>query len=230
MSLLLGAKAICQGCGTAVPTRLAASVNADRRPDLRDGIMTGTFQSEVCPGCGAKLRFPLHLSYVDNRRGQWILAEGAEGVPNWRTMETEARSIFNDAHGPGAPPAAQEMGRGLMPRIVFGWASLREKLLVRELNLDDVTLELLKAVILREVPDPPLVDQTELRLTGADEEQFQLAWIESASETELTGLSVPRDVYGEIETDIAAWFDLREKFAGAYFVDLRRLFLIGAEE
>src|ERR1051326_2096279 len=127
MSLLLDAKAICRTCGTAVPSRLAASVNADRRPDLRDEIINGGFQSEVCPGCGENLRFPLHLSYIDNNRGQWILAEAAGEAPNWLAHETEARAIYNDAYGPGAPPAAQEMGRELKARVVFGWASLREK-------------------------------------------------------------------------------------------------------
>jgi hypothetical protein len=226
MSLLLKAKAICQGCGTAVPSRLAASVNADRRPDLRVGIMTGGFQSEVCPSCGAKLRFPLHLSYIDNRRGQWILAEGADAAPDWERMETEARSIFTDAYGPDSPQAAQELGQGLLPRIVFGWPSLREKLLVREVDLDDITLEILKLVILREVPDPPLADQNELRLTGTDTGQLQLTWIESASETELMDLSVPREAYDAIDVDPVPWLELRQKFIGAYFVDLRRLFLI----
>ncbi|HVY14437.1 MAG TPA: CpXC domain-containing protein [Rhodopila sp.] len=229
MSLLLDAKAICQGCGTAMPSRLAASVNADRRPDLREGILAGAFQSETCSGCGAELRLPLHLSYIDNRRGQWILAESADMAPDWRTVEAEARSIFNDAHGPDAPPAAQELGRGLVPRIVFGWASLREKLLARDLGLDDVTLELTKAVILREIPDAPLADQNELRLTGADDEQLHLAWIESASETELMGLSIPRDAYDAIDADPEPWTTLRGNFADAYFVDLRRLFLAEPE-
>lgn len=225
MSLLLDAKAICHGCGAATPSRLAASVNADRRPDLRDDIMSGAFQAIVCSGCGANLRFPLHLSYIDNRRGQWILAESCDSVPKWRMREVEARSIFDDAYGPDAPPAAQEMGRTLLPRIVFGWSSLREKLLARELDLDDVTLEVLKMVILREVPEAPLADQTELRLTGADDTDFQFAWIESASEMELTGLAVPRDVYNAIDTDPVPWLGLRQHFTDACFVDIRRLFL-----
>jgi hypothetical protein len=225
MSLLLNAKAICQECGAATPSRLAASVNADRRPDLRDDIMAGAFQSVDCSGCGVALRFPLHLSYVDNRRGQWILAHGVETVPTWRATEADARSIFNDAYGPGAPPVAQELGHDLVPRIVFGWSSLREKLLIRDLGLDDVTLELLKLAILRQVPGAPLADQTELRLIGADDSAFQLVWIESASEEALTGLSVPRDAYDAIDTDPEPWLPLRERFAGALFIDLRRLIL-----
>jgi hypothetical protein len=185
--------------------------------------MNGGFQSEVCPGCGANLRFPLHLSYVDNIRGQWILAEAAVEAPNWLAHETEARAIYNDAYGPGAPPPAQEMGRELKARVVFGWASLREKLLARELDLDDVTLELLKMVVLREVPGAPLADQNELRLTGADEDQLHLTWVESASEMEVAELSVSRDAYDAIETDPEPWSDLRQGFSGAFFVDLRRL-------
>jgi hypothetical protein len=225
MSLLLNAKAICQDCGAATPSRLAASVNADRRPDLRDDIMTGAFQSVDCSGCGKPLRFPLHLSYVDNRRHQWILAHGTDALPTWHEMETDAQSIFNDTYGPGAPPVAQEIGHDLVPRIVFGWASLREKLLVRDLDLDDITLELLKLVILRQIPGAPLAEQNELRLTGADDSTFQLVWIESATEESLTGLSIPRDAYDAIETDPEPWLALRQRFANAYFVDLRRLIL-----
>jgi hypothetical protein len=82
-------------------------------------------------------------------------------------------------------------------------------------------------VILRAVPDAPLADRTELRLTGANNEAFDFTWIESATEMEPTGLSVPRDTYDAIDTDPVPWLGLRQHFTDAFFVDLRRLFLAG---
>jgi hypothetical protein len=41
----------CPACTTPVQFKLVYSVNADRRPDLRDAIVAGTFQREPCPSC-----------------------------------------------------------------------------------------------------------------------------------------------------------------------------------
>jgi hypothetical protein len=224
MSLLLAAKAVCQACGTEVPSRLAASVNADRRPDMRASILDGTFQCVDCTGCGGRLRFPLHLSYVDTSHGQWILAEAAEAASQWRELEARAREIFDQAHGPQAPAVARELGQSLIPRVVFGWAALREKLLARDLELDDVTLELLKIAIIREVPDPPISDRTELRLTSGDGAELAFAWFEAETEAELATLSIPRATYDALADDPVPWQALRADFANAMFVDLRRLF------
>ena len=225
MSLLLAARALCQACGAEVPSRLAASVNADRRPDMRDSILDGSFQCEDCTGCGGRLRFPLHLSYVDAGRGQWILAEAAEAADQWNELETGAREVFRQAYGPQAPPAARELGRDLTPRLVFGWAALREKLLARDMGVDDVTLELLKVAIIREVPDPPMSGRTELRLTGGDGAELAFVWFEAETEAELASLSVPRAAYDAVAGDPAPWKPLRDEFTDALFVDVRRLFL-----
>src|ERR1700684_3397951 len=121
MSLFFDATVTCGQCGVATPIRLAGSVNADNRPDLRTAIVDGEFQAESCPGCGTRLRLPVHLSYLDMGRGNWILTEGAERFAEWREIETAAQSIFEQSYGSGVSPLAQELGRGLRPRVVFGW-------------------------------------------------------------------------------------------------------------
>ena len=46
----------CPACATPVEFKLVFSVNADRRPDLRDAIVAGTFQRQPCPSCGTEFR------------------------------------------------------------------------------------------------------------------------------------------------------------------------------
>jgi hypothetical protein len=111
----------------------------------------------------------------------------------------------------------------MQPRVVFGWPAVREKLLCQELGLEDVTLELLKVAILRDVQQPPFADTTELRLVDGDDVMLRFAWFDAADETELARLAVPRPVYRGVAADGAAWAGLRAAFQGAAFVDLNRL-------
>lgn len=223
MSIFLTVHATCGNCGAESDVQLAASVNADRRPDLRQAILDGTFQAVTCPGCGSAIRLPAHLSYLDIGRGQWILVDGAERIEDWSTAEDEALALFGDTYGAGAPPPARELGAGLRPRLVFGWPALREKLVCDELGLDDATLELLKIAIIRDVAGPPFGDDTELRLLSGTDEVLSFAWVVAASEAELATLEVPRRLYDGITADAAAWSALRDEFPGRAFVDLKRL-------
>ena len=223
MSLFVNAKAKCGECGAETEVKLAASVNAGRRPDLRQEILDGTFQAQTCPVCAARLRLPVHLSYLDVDRGQWILAEGVELLPQWQSVEEDARAVFERSYGSAAPKPARDLGAGLRPRVVIGWAALREKLLCDELGLEDVSLELLKIAMIRTVPDQPVADTTELRLTGGDGATLHFAWLETASEQELATLSVKRELYDDIAADPAPWAALRADLDERLFVDLKRL-------
>jgi hypothetical protein len=225
MSIFNEARATCANCGNEQAISLAASVNADRRPDLRDAILDGTFQAEACAKCHGPMRLPAHLTYLDVERGQWILVQDAAALEDWDSEETEARGIFEENFGPDAPPASREIGEGLTPRLVFGWPALREKLIAGDISVQDVPLELMKITIVRDVPGSPIADQTELRLTGGDDDVLHFAWVNSATEQTVSGLDVPREVYRDIEEQPEDWIELREQFEGAFFVDMKRLIL-----
>lgn len=222
MSLFVNAKTKCQ-CGRETEVRLCASVNAGRRPDLRQGILDGTFQAETCLVCGASLRLPVHLSYLDIARHQWILAEAIDLLPEWRSVEKEAQAVFDGTYGSRAPKPAREVGAALRPRLVFGWPALRESLMADELGLEAVALELLKIAVMRTVPEPPLGDASELRLTGCDGRDLRLAWVDASSEQELASLTVSRALYDDVAADPKPWAALRAGLEGRLFVDLRRL-------
>jgi hypothetical protein len=223
MSLFVPAKARCRTCGAESQQRLVASVNAVRRPDLRQEILEGTFQALDCEACGARLRLPIHLSYLDIGRGQWILAEGTEELARWQAVEADAQGVFDRTYGRQAPALAQEIGTALRPRLVFGWTALRETLLADEAGLDPVTLEILKLAVIRNVPDAPLADTTELRLIAADDESLLFAWVDLASEDHLATLPVQHRLYDAIVTDAPAWAAVSAGLEGRLFLDLRRL-------
>lgn len=223
MSIFHPASVTCATCGTKTDITRTASLNADRRPDLRSAVLDGSFQAETCPKCGTRIRLQPHFTYLDMRRGQWILVEPAELIEGWKEAEAEARLTWDRSFGPDAPPEAREIGEGMKPRLVFGWPALREKLLCSDLDLDDVTLELLKLAVLSDVPKPPLGQESELRLLGGDAATLELGWVIGATEERLVRLPVPRAAYDDIIAEPDDWEAARDLFDGAFLVDLKRM-------
>jgi CpXC protein len=223
MSVFNDATVTCTACGAEAEFSLAASVNADRRPDLRDAIIDGSFQAMECPTCKEPLRLPAHMTYLDVARGQWTLVSESEAATAWQDTEKEAREAFDLNFGADAPAEAREIGDDLHPRIVFGWPALREKLICSDLGLDDATLELLKVAIVANVPGSLAADQTELRLQSGDETSLDFSWINSETEEALNSLEVPRVAYDEVIEDAADWQPMRERLTAGMYVDMKRL-------
>ncbi len=228
MSLFHPATITCSKCGTQAEIQRNASVNADRRADLRRAILDGSFQAATCRKCGTQLRLPPHLTYLEIKRGTWIAAEPATLLDEWPEVEDQVWRAYSRAFGEDASPAGQSIGAGLRPRLVFGWPALREKLLCADLGLDDITLECLKMAVLRNVDHAPMADQTELRLIRGDAATLELAWFVTLSEQILSGLDVPRDLYDSIAAEPEVWDTVRRRFDGVFLVDLRR-FTAGPE-
>jgi hypothetical protein len=225
MSMFIPVTAQCRTCGTEVHTDLAASVNADRRPDLRAAILDGSFQAIICPGCATPVRLPAHMTYLDMARGQWILTEDVGRFPQWRRVEAEAQALFDQAFGSQAPEVAREIGREITPRLVFGWTALKEKLIVQEAGLNDVVLELLKISILKNVAGPPMTDLTELRLLDASETMLAFRWTDERTEETLVELPMEREIYDTLAADLDNWVALKAQVEAGLFVDMRRLFM-----
>ncbi len=222
MSIFNRASAPCPACGTVKTLDVVASVNADRRPDLRDAILAGTFQAETCESCGAVFKFPPQMTYIDHGRNQWILALPARKVIHWPAAEAAAGTAFDTSFGSAAPKIAQELGRTLTRRVVFGWPALREKLRCQDAGLDDLCLELLKCAVLANVDGSPFTDDLELRLLAVEADALTLAWLDRTTELPTQSLRVPRALYDDIVADADGWRILRARFEGHPFVDIAR--------
>lgn len=222
MSIFDPYAANCPQCGAEQRINLVASVNADRRADLRQQILDHRFQAHTCEACGVEFRLPPNFSYLHFAQDLWVLVHPRKALTNWQQLEEIAANVFTSNYGPDAPPLAREVGTHVKPRVVFGWPALREKLVARAAGIDDVELELLKLAAIRQVPKLRYADELELRLDRADDDTLVLAWVDGTTEAPETALHVPRSTLDEIKAD-PDWEPLRAEFAGHAFVDLNRL-------
>lgn len=225
MSIFRPMMATCPACDETFQMDAVESVNADRRRDLREAIIGGSFQVIGCPKCDARFRLEPLFNYLDVGRGQWISVQPLASLPDWTENEDEAVATFSTAYGAEAPPAARDIGQGLRPRLVFGWSALREKLVAAEAQLDDVTLELLKLTLIGGLDKVPLAAGNELRLERTDGDQLELHWVNAQTEAIVEQLRVPRVLYDDIVRDAPAWAAVRESLETGPFVDLQKLYL-----
>jgi len=149
MSLFSTRSITCEKCGNVYTMDEVGSINADRRPDLRQAILDDNFQDAVCPECGHSFRLEPLFTYLDVGRGQWLACYPARQMETYHNEEVAAQEMFDKSYGVDAPKAAQAIGGMLTPRITFGWPAAREKLLLHELGLDDVIVEMTKLDLMR---------------------------------------------------------------------------------
>ncbi len=226
MSLFQPVTLPCPACREEVPFDSVASVNADRRPDLRDQILSGTFQRSVCPNCQTSFRLDPEFAYLDAGRGQWIAVHPFGSIGDWESIESQARVAFDLAYGPNAAQAARQIGATLKPRVTFGWDALREKIFAATKGLSDVDLELTKSAILAGGGENvPLRADTELRLIDVDGDKLIMMWLIAETSQVVEKLVVPRGLYDDIAADTTDWQPLREEIASQIFVDIQRLML-----
>ena len=225
MSLFENVWVPCPACGESVEFEAVSSVNADRRPDLRDAILNGTFQQAPCGNCKVPFRLDPQFTYLHTDGEQWLVVHPFGSVGDWENLETRARQSFDRSYGPSAARAARSLGAGLKPRLVFGWPALREKIFAAANGLDDIELELTKMAVLRNSDEAPITANTELRLVDIKGDQLIMAWIVPNTEEVAQTLGVPRGLYDEIAGDRKGWQTLRDELVGNLFIDMQRLML-----
>ena len=221
MSVTKTAPIDCPACGVEGSFPVSFSVNADRRPDLRDAIRDGSFQVFECAGCSKSFRLEPEFTYLDVGRGQYFQVHPVETAPRWAEVEHDAAELFSVAfRGP-----AKSIGEGLTSRLVFGWTALTEKLLCEEYGIDDADLELAKFAVLRASESVPMSDTVELRLLGVEPGVLTLGWIDARTERASEMMTVSAGLLDSVRDE--AWEPLREQVCGGMFVDMNRL-LLGA--
>lgn len=225
MSLFSSISATCPHCATQQAFDAVYSVNADRRPDLRDEILDDAFQFETCENCHEQFRLDPMFVYLDIGRGQWISAKPLVALGEWPQEQADAATLMADSYGAAASAPAQAVGEGLCARVTFGWAALREKIVVNAAGLDDVALELTKAALIRTQDDLPLTVGRELRLVLVQDDVMTINLIDAQSEAVIESLDLPLGFYNHIAASVADFGDSATVLAESAFVDVQKLYI-----
>ncbi|GAA6199808.1 CpXC domain-containing protein [Aquicoccus sp. SU-CL01552] len=227
MSLFRSTSIACPACGADIAFEECDSVNADRRPDLREAILDGTFQSLPCPGCDKAVRMEPQFNYLEVGAGHWIAVFPGRMMPDYIEVEDTISEVFDTSYGSRALPSAREIGGGLDVRLVFGWPALVEKLVLRAAGLDDVTVELLKLDLMRRLPQADMGPGRALRVTSVEDGALNFAWILTEQEVPMDGFAADRALYDAIEVAPEAWAPIRTRLTDGPFVDMPKLFIGG---
>ena len=225
MSLFTSIHVDCPACDHTNTMDAVGSVNADRRPDLRDDIIADAFQIITCAECSEGFRLQPEFNYLDVENGLWILALDVTALADHLIHEDRARDLFDISYGANAAPAAQEVGEALRCRVTFGWPAVREKVLTRIEGLDDIVLEMMKLNLLRRLPEAPIDFGVELRLMAVVDDMFELAWVMTESEEVQSIIRINRDAYDGIAENRVDWAGVEALLADGPFCDMQKLFL-----
>ena len=225
MSLFHPINVKCPFCDELVTVSAVGSVNADRRPDFRDAILDNNFQDTTCGSCKESFRLQPKFNYLDAGRGQWIAAMPGPDFERFLTIEDEVTALFAKSYGKKAPAAAQDVGKGLAVRLTFGWPAIREKILARAHDMDDVSLEIMKLDLLRKLPSAPLAPGIELRLVDVTDDELVFVWLKTLNEEPLEQFATPKGWYSGIVDAPAPWKAVRARLVDGPFVDMQKLYM-----
>jgi hypothetical protein len=222
MSVFRSVDVECPGCGTVARVNLVLSVNADRRPDLRDAIVDGSFQRFACASCGTSQRIDPAFTYVDLARKQYVGVWPTARRGDWQAAAAETEAAFENAYGKAATGKAKDLGEGVQVRAVFGWPALVEKILAAGAGIDDRTLELLKILVMRRSASTPVPGDIELRLVAVDGGDPVLGWVDPLDGSVGEARKVGAGAVAAIEAEPEAWAALRTDLGKGPVVDFQR--------
>ncbi|MDX2482028.1 MAG: CpXC domain-containing protein [Pseudodonghicola sp.] len=225
MSLFRSTAIACPSCGADIAFEECDSVNADRRPDLREEILAATFQSVACPACDKTVRMEPQFNYLEVGAGQWIAVFPGRMLPDYIEIEDAITEVFDTSYGARALPAAREIGADLDVRLVFGWPALVEKLVLRAAGLDDGTIELLKLDLMRRLPEAEMGPGRELRVTSVEDDALNFSWLLTEAEVPMEGFAANRALYDAIADAPEPWAPIRAQLSDGPFVDMQKLFM-----
>jgi CpXC protein len=137
-------------CGFNFQGEVFDSLHVSRRPDIREQILAGTFHGFPCSQCGKRVTVETRLAYTDFPRKQWFTMYPRIDIRHRDELVDFAKRSFQATMVERAAELARSWAPEMTQRVIFGLASLREKLIVFDAGLDDRTIECLKLQMYRQ--------------------------------------------------------------------------------
>lgn len=225
MSIWVYTNIECTGCGHTFSDKTVDGLNLTRNPWIRQSILDGTLNTWRCPACERLLMLERPFSYTDLQRKQLMLVGPRHHQPRWRQAERDIEDLFHIyvANEPSRTLfSAQELA-DFRVRAVFGYAALREKLLLWDQGLDDALIEVLKMTLLRDRPELAARNFQEIVVDTIDrDDELLRLFLVRPGGTEPLVVDYDLQILDELESrryDLeASWPELFEHA----FVDFRR--------
>lgn len=205
----------CTRCGETYRSHEHV-LGVTRAAELRPAILDGTLHTHRCPRCGEATARERGLVYADLDRGQLVLCRPRAELPRWRAAERQVERLFEGEIRGAAAESVRARADDFVVRVVFGYAWLREKLLLWDAGLDDRVFEGVKLRLLQQQPMLLGAGRFDMVLDTLDDTRFAVMVLPNGS-GDAQRYVIERSVYAIAERDMAA----AEAPTGA-FVDLRR--------
>lgn len=167
MSTFFDRELHCPRCGTALRAMIADGLHITRVPAVRQRLLEGTLHQVGCSGCGVVVEVTTDLLYTDFARHHWVEVRPDEEVARWRQHEDETLATYERGILRAAPAMVRALDPRFTVRCVFGYAELRDKVLLWDANLDDSVVECVKLELARERPSL-LASGRRLMVTAVD--------------------------------------------------------------
>lgn len=208
-------------CGTAFEGEVFDSLHVSRRPDVRDRILEGTFHTFPCPGCGERVVVEARLAYTDFPRKHWFTVYPRIDLRHRTEMADFAARAFRATMVDRAPELVRDWAPDMLQRVIFGLASLREKLIIFDANLDDRLIEILKLQLFRTTRRLLFHPDTFLFLSEIESDTLIFDYAPPGKET--VSLPVPRELYVDLAGRCDALLRDQPWLSDGFVVDYRAI-------
>jgi len=225
VSTLYSAPFRCPDCGAVLDVRVADSLNANRLPEARQWVLDRTLFQQPCP-CGCAVTAIHPLLYADFERGLWLQVLPEDDRPAYPAHEPQVLGAYHAAFDPATGPRFIEaLGAMVVPRVVYGYEELREKVVCADAALDDALVEALKFEILIGQPELLRRGVVLLTLEGADPQALRLRThgFPPGEPGQILGeVTVARATYDELAQRTAAVRDSYPALFDGVYVNVQR--------
>lgn len=143
----------CTRCGASCDAEVVVVANFDRRPDLRQAVLDGSFNRIPCGACGNTMVVQRGVGVWDWDRKQYLNVWPTWAETHWRDLARSTADALHRNLGLAAPPAMRDAAHAFTVRTVFGYDQLREKLVIWDAGLDEIRVESAKLGLLSNRPD-----------------------------------------------------------------------------
>ncbi len=134
-------------CGRTVAAEVPSIVDIRARPQARQELLTRCLHAGVCPSCSSMVTLEHPFLYLDEDRKQFLGVFPASERGHADSCARAFLDMYHRAFAKGATDFAAERG-SYLARICIGLEELREKVVIDEASLFDLSVEVLKGDLL----------------------------------------------------------------------------------